>query len=48
LSPSVDALASGEAYRLHGWQLPDDHPARVLGVNVDFILDEEDVLRVVS
>jgi hypothetical protein len=48
LSHSVDALANGEAYRFHGWELPDDHPARVLGVDVDFILDEDDVLRVVS
>jgi hypothetical protein len=48
LSHSVDQLANGEAYRFHGWELPDDHPARVLGVNVDFILDEDDVLRVFS
>jgi hypothetical protein len=46
LSGSVDQLTNGEAHRFHGWELPDDHPARVLGVNVDFILDERDVLRV--
>jgi hypothetical protein len=46
LSHSVDVLAAGEPYRFSGYQLPDDHPARVLGVNVDFILDEHDVLRV--
>ena len=48
LSHSVDQLANGEAYRLHGWELPDDHPARVLGVNTDFVLGADDVLRVVS
>ncbi len=47
LSGSVDQLAGGGAYRLHGWELPDDHPARVLGVNTDFILGADDVLRVV-
>jgi hypothetical protein len=36
LPHSVDALSNGEAYRFHAWELPDDHPARVLGVNVDF------------
>jgi hypothetical protein len=45
LSHSVDALAGGRAHRLHGWQLPDDHPARVLGVNTDFVLGGDDVLR---
>jgi hypothetical protein len=39
LSRSVDALAAGKPYRLRGWELPDDHPARVLGANVDFVLD---------
>jgi hypothetical protein len=48
LSHSVDQLTSGEAYRFHAFELPEDHPACVLGVDVDFILDEEDVLRVVS
>ena len=46
LSHSVDALTNGKAYRFHGWELPDDHPARALGVNVDFVLDEHNVLRV--
>jgi len=48
LSKPVDQLANGEAYRLHGWELPDDHPARALGMNVDFVLGADDVLRVVS
>ncbi len=46
LSRSVDQLANGEAYSLHGWELPDDRPARVLGVNIDFMLGADDVLRV--
>ena len=45
LSHSVDALASGGEYRCHGWELRDDHPARVLGVNTDFVLGADDVLR---
>jgi hypothetical protein len=48
LSHSVDQLANHEAYRFHGWELPEDHPARVLGVNVDFDLGRDNVLRVVS
>jgi hypothetical protein len=48
LSHPVDQLAGGEAYRFHGWELPDDHPARVFGVNTDFVLGADDVLRVVS
>ena len=46
LSRWVDQLANGEAYFFHGWELPDDHPARVLGVNIDFMLGADDVLRV--
>ena len=38
LSQSVDQLANREAYQFHGWELPDDHPARVLGVNINFVL----------
>jgi hypothetical protein len=45
LSNSVDALANGDAYRFHAWELPDDHPARGLGVNVDWVLGADDVLR---
>jgi hypothetical protein len=26
LSKAVDALAGGQPYRLHRWELPDDHP----------------------
>lgn len=47
LSHPVDRLAGGGACRLHGWELPEDHPARALGVNVDFVLSADDVLRVV-
>ena len=47
LSHSVDQSATGEAYRFHGWELSEDHPARVLGVNTDFVLDADNVLRVV-
>jgi hypothetical protein len=47
LSHSVDALASGAEYRCHAWELPDDHPARALGVNTDFVLGADNVLRVV-
>jgi hypothetical protein len=47
LSHSIDQLANGEAYRFHGWELSEDHPARVLGVNTDFVLDADNVLRVV-
>jgi|KBSMisStaDraftv2_1062788.scaffolds.fasta_scaffold1542409_2 hypothetical protein len=47
LSHSVDALASGGEYRCHGWELRDDHPARVLGVNTDLVLGADNVLRVV-
>jgi hypothetical protein len=45
LSRSVDALAGGEPYRLHGWELPDDHPARLIyGVNADLVLTADDEL----
>jgi hypothetical protein len=29
------------------WELRDDHPARVLGVNTDLVLGADNVLRVV-
>jgi hypothetical protein len=45
LSHSVDALAGGEPYRLHGYQLPDGHWALMHGVNADWILGGDDVLR---
>jgi hypothetical protein len=48
LSHSVEALGNGDRYRFHAWELPADHPARALGVDVDFELDEHDVLRVVE
>jgi hypothetical protein len=48
LSRSVDALANGKAYGVHGWQLSDDHPACALGVNTDFVLGADNVLQVVS
>ena len=43
LSHSIDQLAK----RFHGWELSEDHPARLLGVNTDFVLDADNVLRVV-
>ena len=45
LSHSVDALASGGEYRCHGWELPDGHPARALGVQLDWVLGSDDILR---
>ena len=45
LSKSVDALASGEPYRLHGWELPTGHWALVHGLNADGELGTDDVLR---
>lgn len=45
LSHSVDALADGREYRFHGWQLPDGHWALAHGVNADWVLDADDVLR---
>jgi hypothetical protein len=45
LSHSVEALASGAEYRCHAWELPDGHWALVHGVNVDWVLDSDDVLR---
>jgi hypothetical protein len=49
LSKPVDQLANGAAYSFHGYQLPDDHPMRsAFGPDADLLLDEHDVLRVVS
>lgn len=49
LSPPVDALAAGQPYRLHRWELPDSHPQRFVGsVHDDLVLDERDVLRPAS
>ncbi len=46
LSPRVDALANGDEVRhIHGWLLPDGHWARRLGVNRDWTLGADDVLR---
>jgi hypothetical protein len=48
-SKSVNALASGAAYRFSGYALPDDHPLRaVVGPYADLVLGCDDVLRVVS
>lgn len=47
LSPPVDTLASGEPYRVTGWQLPDGHPMRGF-VFTEFVLGADDVLRPVS
>jgi hypothetical protein len=44
-SKAVDQLAGGEPYRLHRWELPDDHPARVDGaISDDLILTADDRL----
>jgi hypothetical protein len=45
LSHSVDALASGRQYRCHAWELPAGHWALVRGVNADWVLGSDDVLR---
>ena len=45
LSHSVDAFAGGEPYRRHGYQLPLGHWALMHGVNADWILGGDDVLR---
>ncbi|OBB44944.1 hypothetical protein [Mycobacterium sp. 852002-51961_SCH5331710] len=45
LSKSVDQLAAGEPFRLHGWMLPPDHPALAdYGLNADLVLTEDDKL----
>lgn len=45
LSKGVNQLSRSEAFRLYGWQLPDDHPARlVYGVNANLVLTENDEL----
>ena len=46
-SKAVDRLASGAEHRFHGWELPDDHPARMHGVHADFVLGADDVLRAI-
>ena len=38
LSKPVDSLAAGESYRLHRWELPDDHPARMDGAAGDLLV----------
>lgn len=52
LSGPVDALAAGEAYRFHRYQLPDNHPAsahRRAGDPSDLLeLGSDDVLRLVA
>ena len=46
LSPRVDALAAGREVRgIHGWQLPAGHWALVHGINADWVLGADDVLR---
>ena len=41
----IGRLTRGGAYRLHGWQLPDDHPAKLIyGVHADLMLTEDDEL----
>jgi hypothetical protein len=48
LSTGVDALAGGQPYRLHGFELPPGHWALVHGVNADWVLGGDDVLRPTS
>jgi hypothetical protein len=44
-SNRINALTRGEAYRLHAWELPDNHPVRLTyGINADLVLTEDDVL----
>ena len=45
LSQAVDALAGGGPYRRHGYQLRLGHWALMHGVNADWILGGDDVLR---
>ena len=46
LSPRVDALATGrEVKAIHGWELPDGHWARKLGLDRDWTLGADNVLR---
>jgi hypothetical protein len=45
-SKRVDALAGGEACRVHRWQLPDGHPMRDVGsIHDDLVLGADDALR---
>jgi hypothetical protein len=48
LSTGVDALAGGQPYRLHGFELPPGYWALVHGVNADWVLGGDDVLRPTS
>lgn len=46
LSPRVDALANGaEVPGIHGWLLPDGHWARKLGLDRNWTLGADNVLR---
>ena len=46
LSPRVNAFADGsEVPYIHGWELPDGHWARGLGLDRDWTLGSDDVLR---
>ena len=46
LSPRVDAFADGREVRhIHGWELPDGHWARALGLDRNWMLGTDDVLR---
>ena len=46
LSPRVNALADGaEVRNIHGWELPPGHWARALGLQSDWTLGADDVLR---
>lgn len=45
LTKPVDQLAGGEPYRLHGFDLPEDHPALAeYGPNADLVLTADDRL----
>ena len=46
LHPRVAALTNGDEVRaIHGWELPEGHWARGLGLNRDWTLGADDVLR---
>lgn len=49
LSKPVDALVGGEPFRLHGWELPPDHPALAdYGRDADLLLTGDDKLELIG
>ncbi|BBZ17086.1 hypothetical protein [Mycolicibacterium gadium] len=46
LSKPIDQLVGCEPYRLHGWELPEGHPALAdYGLGADLLLGSDDQLR---